>query len=451
MQRRAWAISAAVLLPLLLVGGLVLGLIVVLVGGQDKALAACAADNEMTPSIVDVSSLPGSIDGYGTAQLANAAIIVDRANRSKLPTKAAQIAVMTAMQESGLRLLANDGSFSYPAGSRVMSKGAWDTAREVVKGSLAYPHQGVGADWDSIGLFQQRPSAGWGSVEQLMDASYNATKFYSSLEKISGWQDREPWAAAQAVQRSAFPGAYQKHWATAKKIVQAVTGAKVTLVADPSSSEQRGANATDGVRTQTETASSSAGTTETASSGGASGSAAPSSDAATDPALSVTSCDVASEQAAQLAGGYEATVTQDGWTRPIRKVSALTGTFGDSRGRYPHAGQDFAAPRDTPIYAAADGKVIRSSCTDLVVGRSPCEVQIDHGTDSSGQRISTLYVHMYPDGLVAKLGDSVKAGDLIARVGSNGNSTGNHLHFEVWKGKTPVEPLAFLREHGVSY
>src|SRR5207247_2642707 len=64
---------------------------------------------------------------------------------------------------------------------------------------------------DSVGLFQQRPSQGWGTPAQLMDPVYAATQFYTRLLRVPHWQDLPLTVAAQAVQRSAFPDAYAKH------------------------------------------------------------------------------------------------------------------------------------------------------------------------------------------------------------------------------------------------
>ncbi|HET8642592.1 MAG TPA: C40 family peptidase [Pseudonocardiaceae bacterium] len=63
-------------------------------------------------------------------------------------------------------------------------------------------------DRDSIGIFQMRPSMGWGSIEQLLDTAYSINKFYDVLLEVSGWEDMRPGDAAQAVERSAFPDRY---------------------------------------------------------------------------------------------------------------------------------------------------------------------------------------------------------------------------------------------------
>ena len=108
--------------------------------------------------------------------------------------------MMTGMQESSLRNLANP---SVPA-------------------SLSRPNEGSGDNFDSIGVFQQRPSQGWGPVAQLMNPRYAADAFYERLLKVSGWESKSLGAAAQAVQRSAVPDAYAKHEKRAIQIVDAL-------------------------------------------------------------------------------------------------------------------------------------------------------------------------------------------------------------------------------------
>lgn len=130
-----------------------------------------------------------------------------------IPRSGQIIAIMMALQESSLRMLANP---SVPA-------------------SLDFPNDGVGRDHDSIGSAQQRPAAGWGTVEQLMDASYNARAFYGGpygpnrgsprgLLDIPGWQAMDKGLAAQAVQVSAFPELYARWEPAASAIVAALEG-----------------------------------------------------------------------------------------------------------------------------------------------------------------------------------------------------------------------------------
>jgi cell wall-associated NlpC family hydrolase len=128
-----------------------------------------------------------------------------------LPRAAQIIAIMMALQESSLRMLAN------PA----------------VPDSLNFPNDGLGSDHDSIGSAQQRPAAGWGTVSELMDASYNARAFYGGpagpnhgsprgLLDIRGWEAMDKGMAAQAVQVSAFPELYARWEPAATAIVAAL-------------------------------------------------------------------------------------------------------------------------------------------------------------------------------------------------------------------------------------
>lgn len=130
-----------------------------------------------------------------------------------LPRAGQIIAIMMALQESSLRMLAN------PA----------------VPDSLNFPNDGIGRDHDSIGSAQQRPAAGWGTVAELMDASYNARAFYGGptgpnrgsprgLLDIPGWQAMDKGLAAQAVQVSAFPELYARWEPAATAIVDALEG-----------------------------------------------------------------------------------------------------------------------------------------------------------------------------------------------------------------------------------
>lgn len=79
-------------------------------------------------------------------------------------------------------------------------------------------------DRDSIGLFQQRPSQGWGTVEQILDPHYAIDKFYSVLAKVKGYESMEITVAAQRVQRSGFPEAYAQHEADARALASALRG-----------------------------------------------------------------------------------------------------------------------------------------------------------------------------------------------------------------------------------
>lgn len=79
-------------------------------------------------------------------------------------------------------------------------------------------------DRDSLGLFQQRPSQGWGSEEEILDPAYSTNAFYDALVEVEGYEDMEITVAAQEVQRSAFPNAYADHEDDARALASALTG-----------------------------------------------------------------------------------------------------------------------------------------------------------------------------------------------------------------------------------
>jgi len=151
----------------------------------------------------DDSTPPGlvipPVGDFSEAQMANAARIIEVGEALGISERGQAIALATAMQESTLRNLANTS----------------------LPDSLNYPNEGTGRDHDSVGVFQQRPSQGWGSIAECMDVDYAATKFYEELERVKGWEDMELTQAAQAVQRSAFPDAYAKWETQAYQILEA--------------------------------------------------------------------------------------------------------------------------------------------------------------------------------------------------------------------------------------
>ena len=115
----------------------------------------------------------------------------------------------------------------------------------------------------------------------------------------------------------------------------------------------------------------------------------------------------------------------------ITKNIRITSYWGDGRN---HKGMDLASPKGTKIYAAADGKVIFSGTKS---GYGKCVI-IEHYDGKT----KTLYAHA--SALKVSKGDKVKAGDVVALVGSTGRSTGNHLHFEVRINDTPVNPIKYI-------
>jgi len=134
-----------------------------------------------------VATVNGSTVVLDLEQAESAAIIAGVAVRRGLPARAATIALATAYQESGLRNLKH-------------------------------------GDRDSLGLFQQRPSQGWGTEAQVRDPHYAAGKFYDALVKVPNYQKLAVTVAADRVQRSAFPNAYADHEGDARVLASALTG-----------------------------------------------------------------------------------------------------------------------------------------------------------------------------------------------------------------------------------
>jgi murein DD-endopeptidase MepM/ murein hydrolase activator NlpD len=176
------------------------GLLVLGTAQHDRNFAIGAGAGFCAASEADLEAVAEALgDGYGTTQAEHAVTIVQTAAARDLPEQAAVVALATAMQESGIRVLAN------PA----------------VPESYDFPHDGEGGDHDSIGIFQQRPH--WGSVDVLMDPAGSAGLFYDALERIDGWEDLPVTVAAQEVQVSAFPDAYADDEAGARAAVEAAS------------------------------------------------------------------------------------------------------------------------------------------------------------------------------------------------------------------------------------
>jgi murein DD-endopeptidase MepM/ murein hydrolase activator NlpD len=135
------------------------------------------------------------------------------------------------------------------------------------------------------------------------------------------------------------------------------------------------------------------------------------------------------------------------WIRPT--AGTVTSGYG-SRGGTLHAGVDIAGARDTPVYAAAGGTVVRAECTSAYCDRDGSLsvdgygnlVELDHGGG-----VSTRYAHL--SAYTATAGQRVSAGALLGFQGSTGNSTGVHLHLEVRLDGASVDPVPWLADRGV--
>lgn len=345
------------------------GLPLVAVLGDDPATAACTGT--ASAATARIHEHPGAVGSWSSTQVDNAVVIVAVGQNLAMPARAWVIAVATAMQESRLTNVGDLGARN---------------------------------DHDSLGLFQQRPSQGWGQPAQLLDPVYAATAFYQRLKRVPGWETLPVTVAAQKVQRSAFPDAYAKHETDAEHIVAAVTGAATI----------------------------------------------------TDlPGASLADC------------GQPAAVSTGGWTQPVHapivpgfRTASRPTHQGDDLGakrntviRAAAAGKVvFAGCDDDTGNCDIDGELdAHGTPTTLGCGYF---VEILH----AGQ-IATRYCHMVrpPD---VTYGQHVNAGQPIGLVGSSGHSSGPHLHFEVHTGVTcgatrcrltsanAIEPSAWMRDHG---
>ncbi|MFG1833463.1 hypothetical protein [Micromonospora chersina] len=137
------------------------------------------------PVAVAVQGAQSKID-LNDEQLANAKAIIAATKKAGLPERAAVISIATSLQESKLENLG---------------------------------HLGDKNDHDSLGLFQQRPSSGWGTPEQITNPEYSTLAFLKGLKQVDGWQDMPLTEAAQTVQVSAYPDAYAQWEQQAADIV----------------------------------------------------------------------------------------------------------------------------------------------------------------------------------------------------------------------------------------
>ncbi|MDH6145488.1 cell wall-associated NlpC family hydrolase [Kitasatospora sp. GP30] len=180
--------TAGALFSVLACGPLMLALPVVIVGAGNAsaASASCGGGAQGVDSSAVAAQVESILKGSSPLsapnvagldkpdeQIPNAKTIQATGVAMHIPVRGQIVALATALQESGLR-------------------------------NINY------GDRDSLGLFQQRPSQGWGTATQIMQPVYASTKFYEALQQVNGWQSMTVTQAAQAVQRSGFPDAYAK-------------------------------------------------------------------------------------------------------------------------------------------------------------------------------------------------------------------------------------------------
>ncbi|MFJ9738583.1 C40 family peptidase [Streptomyces sp. NPDC101166] len=177
--------TTAAVLGLCASGPLLLAVPVLAFGAATASASCSTADAQGVDTAAVAAQVKAILDGSAPSsvsvrglddpaeQVPNAKAIQATGVAMNIPSRGQVVALATALQESGLR-------------------------------NLTY------GDRDSLGLFQQRPSQGWGTANQILDPVHASTTFYEKLEKVSGWQSVSITEAAQAVQRSGFPEAYAK-------------------------------------------------------------------------------------------------------------------------------------------------------------------------------------------------------------------------------------------------
>lgn len=152
--------------------------------------ASQAGASPCTPA--GVSGIPTSVAGLSSEQLVVAQTTIGVGQAMGVGQLGEVDAIVAGLTESGLRNL--------PFGDR-----------------------------DSLGVWQMRPSQGWGTPAQILDVPWAAVEWYQHLKAVAGWQQMDPASAAQQVERSAFPTRYQGNVALSVQIVTGVSGAGATL------------------------------------------------------------------------------------------------------------------------------------------------------------------------------------------------------------------------------
>lgn len=166
----------------------------------EEATEAPATEAAPEPEAEPAGPVDIDVSDLDDEQEANAVTIIEAGKEAGFDERGWAVALATAMQEAKM----------------------YNAASEAVPESFQYTDSDVTySDHDSVGIFQQRTSMGWGTVEELMDVSTSASKFYGTLDDIDGWQDMSIASAAQAVQVSAFPDAYAQWEGLAEDVIDA--------------------------------------------------------------------------------------------------------------------------------------------------------------------------------------------------------------------------------------
>ncbi|MGH3975891.1 MAG: peptidoglycan DD-metalloendopeptidase family protein, partial [Pseudonocardiaceae bacterium] len=396
------AIGALVTVPLIIVTGLL---------GASTAAAGCTPGGG--PLAGSYNGTP--VGGLSPLQMRRAAAVVAQGQQMGIPDRGIIIALAVASQESGFKVYANDG-----AGTDLAAD------QRGISASLRIPHDAVGTDHGSLGVFQQQ-WPWWGDMSELMDPATSARLFYEALNKVAGWQRLEVTVAAQRVQRSAYPSAYADDESLATQLLAAIS-----------------ANAADTGDTANAADSDDTGAADATSDEGDSGTSV----------LGVGGVTYTLQNGVYL-GGVAACDTGGTGAVTGKVAFPLTGrdyvdqhsygAKGENWDDY-HTGSDFSVACGTPVVAATSGTVILKS-GDGWAWSGNWLVQIQSGGPGS---LTTWYAHMQKLDVAA--GQKVTAGQRIGEVGTLGNSTGCHLHFEVHPhgggfAEDDVDPGAWLQNN----
>jgi endonuclease/exonuclease/phosphatase family metal-dependent hydrolase/murein DD-endopeptidase MepM/ murein hydrolase activator NlpD len=361
-------------------------------GGGAGGCTPAAAITYSGPSVGDLTPI----------QMQRAASVVSQGRQMGISDQGIVIALATASQESGFRVYANDGK-----GSDLASD------QQGIAASLNIPHDVVGTDHGSLGVFQQQ-WPWWGTMNELMDPAPSARLFYTALLKVPGWENLSVTVAAQRVQSSAYPDAYADDEPIARQLLEAITGS----------------GAGGGAENVNDEAGTIADTMLNAAEGG--------SDVELINNVYVggyTDC----VTGAAVAGGGSVVFPLPADSGYVNQNNfGQTGTAWSSF----HTGNDFSVGCGTPVLAATTGTVEYDDSQASWAG--PNFVRISTGSPGA---LATWYAHM--ESRTVEAGTTVTAGQQIGTVGNLGNSGGCHLHFEVHPtgGRIyddPIDPVPWL-------
>lgn len=289
-----------------------------------------------------------------------AALIIQIGKERKLSPKTIAIAVATSIQESGLRNL---------------------------------PHQGVRNDHDSLNMYQQRPSQGWGTPAQLLDPVYAINKFYDALTRVANRDEPSRKMVDVAIQvQGPNPFYYYRDWKWDDIAIDLVTKSSV---------------------------------------------AAPAAET-----IVQNSCDKSSNNTVRASDGkWHSPLDKSKYTKsspfsmrlnPITRVFEL------------HNGVDLSADGGTPIYSVCE-------CTVTSTEWQSSGGNVTFIRDSEGHTFG--FGHQQSRAPHIKVGVAVKPGEVIGYVGTTGGSTGTHLHFMIMTNSGGelqfIEPEKFMRERGI--